>query len=253
MPDLLPYRTIGDGAPLLLVHGAAEDAGMLEPQANAFAAGGRRVAWYDRRGTGGSARDGWPSGGVARHADDAAAIVRALGGTAQVMGFSSGGVVAMALADRHPDLDVDIIAWEPAAIAALEGGLAIHGEIMEPIEAHLDEHPDDWTGAYTVMLEIISGGQADLASAAVAAQLVNAEAAVRDDARIITRYRFAAGSLPSRRIRLARGGGVSDLHAGVIERLTAAHDLTTVVVDAALDHEVYLLDPEVLAAVDWSR
>jgi len=253
MPDLLPYRTVGDGAPLLLVHGAAEDVGMLEPQANAFAAAGRRVAWYDRRGTGGSPRDGWPRGGVAQHADDAAAIVRALGGTAQVMGFSSGGVVAMALANRHPDLDVDILAWEPAAIAALEGGLAMHDEIMKPIEAHLDEHPDDWTGAYAVMLDLISGGQADLASAAVAAQMVNAEAAVRDDARIITRHDFAAGSLPSGRVRLARGGAVSELHAGVIERLSAAHDLTTVIVDAALDHEVYLLDPEVLAAADWSR
>jgi pimeloyl-ACP methyl ester carboxylesterase len=226
---------------------------MLEPQANAFADSGRRVAWYDRRGTGGAPRADWPCGGVAQHADDAAAIVRALGGTAQVMGFSSGGVVAMALADRHPDLAVDIIAWEPAAIAALDGGLEIHDEIMKPIEAHLDEHPDDWTGAYALMLEIISGGHADLASAAVAAQLANAEAAVRDDARIITRHEFAAGSIPSARVRLARGGGVSDLHAGVIERLTAGHDLTTVVVDAALDHEVYLLDPEVLAAVDWSR
>lgn len=253
MSDALPYRTIGDGSPLLLVHGAAEDADMLEPVATAFAEHGRRVAWYDRRGTGGALRDGWPGGGVAQHADDAAAIVRALGGTAQVMGFSSGGVVAMALADQHPDLDVDVIAWEPAAVAALEGGLEIHGAIMKPIEAYLNEHPEDWTGAYAVMLEIISGGQADLASAAVAAQMANAEAAVRDDARIITRHEFAPGSLPSGRVRLARGGGASDLHAGVIERIVAVHDLTTVVVDAALDHEVYLTDPEVLAAVDWRR
>lgn len=253
MDDDLPYRTIGDGPPLLLVHGAAEDADMLEPVATALAASGRRVAWYDRRGTGGAPRDGWPGGGVAQHADDAAAIVRALGGTTQVMGFSSGGVVAMALAELHPDLDVDVIAWEPAAVAAVEGGLEIHRAIMKPIEAHLDEHPEDWTGAYAVMLEIISGGQADLASASVAAQMDNAEAAVRDDARIITRHEFPAGSLPPGRVRLARGGGVSDLHAGVIERLTAVHALTTVVVDAALDHEVYLTDPEVLATVDWRR
>lgn len=253
MTNCLPYQAIGDGPPLLLVHGAAEDADMLEPQATAFASTGRRVAWYNRRGTGGTPRDGWPSGGVAQHADDAAAIVRALGGTAQVMGFSSGGVVAMALADRHPDLDVDIIGWEPAAIAAVEGGLELHDEIMKPIDAYLNEHPADWAGAYAVMLEIISDGQADLASAAVAAQMVNAEAAVRDDARIITRHVFAAGSLPAGRVRLARGGGVSDLHAGVIERLTEAHGLTTVVVETAPDHEVYLLDPKILAAADWSR
>lgn len=70
---------------------------------------------------------------------------------------------------------------------------------------------------------------------------------------VITRHEVAAGSIPSGRVRLARGGGVSNLHAGVIERLAATNDLTTVVVDAALDHEVYLHNPEVLAAADWSR
>lgn len=253
MTDHPAFRTAGEGPPVLLVHGAAESADMLEPQARAFADRGRRVAWYDRRGTGSAVRDGWPDGGVARHADDAAAIVRELGGAVQVMGFSSGGVIAMELAARHPELSVDVIAWEPAAIAALEGGPAIHAEIMAPIEAYLAENPGDWTGAYAVTLEIISGGAADLTSAAVAAQMVNAEAAVRDDARIITRHEFPAGSLPGERVRLAYGGGVSGLHAGVVDRLVAAHGLSTVVVDAADDHEVYLLAPEVLADVDWSR
>jgi len=253
MPDLLPFRTVGAGPVLLLIHGAAEDAEMLEPLARAFAGVSRRVAWYDRRGTGATPRAGWPAGGVAQHADDAAAIVRELGGTAQVMGFSSGGVVAMAMADRHPDLDINVIAWEPAAIAATEGGLQIHDEIMQPIEAYLDEHPDDWTGAFAAMLEIISQGHADLASAAVAAQMANAESAVRDDARIITRHELTPGSISPQRVRLAHGKGVSDLHAGIIGRLVADYGLRTVVVDAALDHEVYLSEPEVLAATDWSR
>ena len=76
---------------------------MLAPQAEAFAARGRRVIWADRRGTGGSPRAGWPGGGVAGHADDAAALLRALDAVpATVLGFSSGGVVALALAARHP-------------------------------------------------------------------------------------------------------------------------------------------------------
>lgn len=253
MTESLPFRTVGEGPPLLLIHGAAEDADMLEPQARAFAAAGRRVTWYDRRGTRSTPRGKWPTGGVEQHADDAAAIVSALGGSSQVMGFSSGGVIAMATAGRYPNLDLDVVAWEPAAIAALDGGVQIHEGIMTPIEAYLQQHPQDWRGAFTVTLEIISGGGADLTSAEVAAQLVNAEPAVRDDARIITRYEFPPGSIPAGRVRLAHGGGVSDLHAGVIDRLVAAHGLRTIAVPAAHNHEVYLAEPAILAAVDWSR
>ena len=74
----LAYRCIGEGSPLLLVHGGGEDIGLLTPQAEAFAAAGHRVLWYDRRGTGASTRDQWPDGGVAAHADDAAALLRAV-------------------------------------------------------------------------------------------------------------------------------------------------------------------------------
>jgi len=253
MHESLTFRTIGEGPLLLLIHGAAEDAAMLGPQARAFAERGRRVAWYDRRGTGSTARTGWPEGGVDLHADDAATVVRELGGAAQVLGFSSGGVVAMALAARHPELDLDVIAWEPAAITALEGGLDIHDSIMKPVDLYLDQNPGDWTGAYAIMLDLVSGGQADMSSPGVAAQLVNAEPAVRDDARVITRHEFPPGSIPPNRVRLAHGRAASDIHAGVMARLVSAHGLTTVVVDAALDHEVYLKTPDVLARMDLSR
>ena len=66
---MVSFREIGQGRPLLLMHGGGEDAGMLAPQAAAFAARGRRVIWYDRRGTGASPRDGWPERGVAGHAE----------------------------------------------------------------------------------------------------------------------------------------------------------------------------------------
>lgn len=251
--ETLPFRSVGEGDALLLIHGAAEDEGMLEPQALAFAEHGRRAVWYDRRGVGSTDRTGWPDGGVAAHADDAAAIVRAIGGRAQVLGFSSGGVVAMELAARHLDLDIDVLAWEPAAVASLEDGLDLHAQILEPIEQHLENHPGDWSGAYAVMLEIISGGMADLDSAAAVAQMRNAESAVRDDARIITRHTWAPGSLSPSRVRLARGQGASDLHARVVDRLAAVHGLQTIVVEAALDHEVYLDTPEILATTNWAR
>jgi hypothetical protein len=41
--------------------------------------------------------------------------------------------------------------------------------LMAPVEAYLAEHPDDWGGAYDVMLGSISGGEADLTDSKVAA------------------------------------------------------------------------------------
>ena len=90
------YRVAGDGPPLLLLHGAAEDAELLAPQADAFAAEGYRVITYDRRGTGLSTRAGWPDGGVALHIADAASLIADVAGApATVLGFSSGGVLAL--------------------------------------------------------------------------------------------------------------------------------------------------------------
>lgn len=248
----LPYRTTGEGSPLLLLHGAAEDACMLTPLAEAFAARGRRVAWYDRRGTGASPRDGWPGSGMAGHAADAARIVDDLGGSAQVLGFSSGGVVAMALAALHPDLDLDVLAWEPPAIACLPGGPELHARMMEPVETYLAEHPEAWRPAYERMLMIISGGEADLTSPEAAALMHNAEPAVCDDARMIVTHAFAPGDLDPGRVRLARGTGASELHHAIVAALEEQHGLATVVIDTD-DHEAYLWSPEMVAAADWAR
>jgi pimeloyl-ACP methyl ester carboxylesterase len=246
--ELLNHRTAGDGPPLLLVHGGAEDVGMLTPQAEAFAERGFRVIWYDRRGTGGSTRENWPDGGVEQHADDAAALLRELGATpATVLGFSSGGVVALAVAARHPDAVSEAIAWEPASIGMLAEGPALHAGLLAPMQEHLAAHPDDWTGAYAVMLDVLSEGRADLASEAVRRQMVNAEAVLRDDGPIITAHVFAPGELPPERVTVAVGRGTSPLHAAVAERFAAELGRPTLVVEEAGDHEVYLSSPAVLA------
>lgn len=254
MIELLNHRTAGDGPPLLLVHGGAEDVGMLTPQAEAFAARGFRVIWYDRRGTGGSTRENWPDGGVEQHADDAAALLQDLGAVpATVLGFSSGGVVALAVAGRHPEAVSEAIAWEPACIGALPEGPGLHAGLLAPVQAHLEAHPGDWTGAYAVMLDVLSEGRADLTSDAVRLQLVNAEAVVRDDAPIITAHAFAPGELPAERVTVAVGRGTSPLHAAVAERLAAELGRPTLVVEEADDHEVYLRNPAVLADALASR
>jgi pimeloyl-ACP methyl ester carboxylesterase len=243
----LHHRIAGAGPPIMLIHGAGEDTGMLTPQAEAFAARGWRVIWADRRGTGASPRDNWPGGGVAGHADDAAALLRDLEATpATVLGFSSGGVVALALAARHPGLVREAVAWEPAALGVLPDADSLHAGIMTPIEAYLAEHPDDWTGAYRVMLDVLSQGRADHDAPAVRAMRRNAEAALRDDARIITRHRFAEGELPADRVLIAIGADPDPLHAAIAERLTASLGRPPLVV-ADADHEVYLHRPGTLA------
>jgi pimeloyl-ACP methyl ester carboxylesterase len=244
----LNHRTTGSGPAVLLIHGAAEDVGMLGGAAEAIAARGFRVIWYDRRGTGGSTRDDWPGGGADQHADDAAALLRSLDALgATVVGFSSGGVVALALAARHPEVASRVIAWEPAAVGMLPGGAEMHAALVAPSDEHLAAHPGDWVGAFHVMLGVISGGQADLDDPEVKLMEVNAEAALRDDGPLITARGFRPGELPPGLVTVAVSGQADPLHAEIADRVADLIDDRPVVVEAADDHEIYLTAPEVVA------
>ncbi len=244
---MLHHRIAGAGPPLLLIHGAAEDVDLLAPQAEAFAARGRRVIWANRRGAAPSPRDGWPSS-VERHADDAAELLSA---PATVLGFSSGGIVALALAARHPGLVREAIAWEPPLISLIPGGMEIHAGLLKPIEAHLADHPGDWSGGYRVMLDTLSEGRADHDAPVVRAMRRNAEAALRDDARVITRHTFAPGELTAGLI--ATGAAPDPLHAAIAAAFAEVSGRAPLVVEKADDHEVYLHRPEVLADALASR
>jgi pimeloyl-ACP methyl ester carboxylesterase len=247
----LAYRTAGDGnggVPVLLIHGGAEDAEMLAAQAQAIAGHGRRVIWYDRRGTGASTREQWPGSGADQHADDAADLLTSLSAApAQVLGFSSGGIVALALAARHSELVTEVIAWEAPVVTALPGGPDTHARIMAPVEAHLNANPADWVGAYLITLEVISNGQADLDSPEVKRSSVNAEAMVRDDGPLITRREFAAGELPAEKVTIAISESPDPMHEAIGERLAALVGTACVRVPGADDHEIYLTRPDVIA------
>jgi pimeloyl-ACP methyl ester carboxylesterase len=244
----LAYLTAGDGPPVLLIHGGAECAAMLTPQAEAIAAGGRRVIWYDRRGTGGSTREDWPGGGADQHADDAAALLRELDAVpATVLGFSSGGVVALALAARHPDVVAEVIAWEPAALGMLPEAAEIYPTLVGPYERYLQEHPGDWVGAYHVMLDTLSEGRADHSAPIVKQSEPNAEAALRDDGPLVTTRGFVAGELPADKVTVAVSEEPEPLHAGIAERIGELIGKPPVRVKDADGHEVYLHRPDVLA------
>ncbi len=244
---------VGEGPPLLLLHGAAEDADLLAPQAAAFAARGYRVITYDRRGTGRSTRAGWPDGGVALHVADAAALVADVAGApATVLGFSSGGVLALAVAEAHPELVSEVIAWEPPALAMLPDGLALHAQLLAPMAEFLRAHPTDWNGAFDIMMMTMSGGTADLQAPAVHRMRRNAEAALRDDGPIITSHplRPRPGAAD---VIIATGGRPEPLLAQIAAVLATAFGTDVWPVPDADDHEVYLSAPHVLAAAFGAR
>jgi pimeloyl-ACP methyl ester carboxylesterase len=242
------YVTAGTGPVILLIHGGAEDAGLLDDLGYALAERGCRAIWYDRRGTGGSTRADWPGGGADQHADDAAALLAELGATgATVAGFSSGAVVALALAARHPAAAARVVAWEPAALGMLPGAAEMHAAIMAPIDDYLASHPGDWAGGYHAMLDVLSDGRADHSDPLVKRMAANAEAVLRDDGPLITMRGFAPGELPAGRVTVAVSMTPDPMHAEIASLIAALVSAAPVVVAGADDHEVYLRRPGVIA------
>jgi pimeloyl-ACP methyl ester carboxylesterase len=122
MPTLngLYYEERGSGPAILGIHGCSSSAMLWEDAAATLARYGR-VITYDRRGCTRSERpDPFERIDVARHADDAAALLDALdAGPAVVIGRSYGGEVATDLTLRYPD--------RVRALALLEGApTALH-------------------------------------------------------------------------------------------------------------------------------
>ena len=104
----IAYERVGDGPPLVFVHGAAEDGRMWQPQLAALADEFTVVAW-DEPGAGRSS-DLPADFGLADYAHCLAALIEALGlGPAHVAGLSWGGTVALELYRHHPELVATLI------------------------------------------------------------------------------------------------------------------------------------------------
>ena len=104
----IAYRRVGAGPPLVLVHGAAEDARAWEPQLAALADEFTVVAW-DEPGAGRSS-DLPIDFGLADYANCLAALIEALAlGPAHVAGLSWGGTVVLELYRHRPDLVATLI------------------------------------------------------------------------------------------------------------------------------------------------
>lgn len=94
-------KVSGEGAPLVLIHGAEADHSMFDAF-GALLAPHFTVIAYDQRDSGGTRNPATPYG-LTEMADDAAALIAALGHQrTHVFGTSLGGVIAQVLAARHP-------------------------------------------------------------------------------------------------------------------------------------------------------
>jgi pimeloyl-ACP methyl ester carboxylesterase len=104
----IAYERVGQGPPLVFVHGAAEDGRVWRPQLVALADEFTVVAW-DEPGAGRSS-DVPADFGLADYASCLAVVIEAVGlGPAHVAGLSWGSTVVQELYRHHPGLVVTLI------------------------------------------------------------------------------------------------------------------------------------------------
>jgi pimeloyl-ACP methyl ester carboxylesterase len=98
----IAFEQTGSGVPVILIHGAEADHSMFDAF-GALLARHFTVIAYDQRDSG-ATRNPAMQYGLGELADDAAALIDALGfERAHVFGASLGGVIAQGLAVRHPE------------------------------------------------------------------------------------------------------------------------------------------------------
>jgi pimeloyl-ACP methyl ester carboxylesterase len=136
----LYHEVRGSGPALLFISSGGGDAGQWMHVAPTLAQE-FTVVTYDRRGFSRSPRpDGWTATSVTEHADDAAALLRALGlAPAMVVGHSSGASIACALVVGHPKVVRHAVIYEPPLLAAVPEGQTFTADVRTRIEPAMAE------------------------------------------------------------------------------------------------------------------
>lgn len=131
----LYHEVRGTGPPLLLIMGATGDGGHLDALADRLA-DEFTVISYDRRGNGRSpVPAGWQTTSPEEQADDAAALLDALGvGPAAVFGTSSGGNFALCLLIRHPEAARGAVLHDAGLYALLDDLDAVRAPVRALIQ-----------------------------------------------------------------------------------------------------------------------
>jgi len=139
----IAYERVGQGPPLVLVHAAASDSRMWQPQLAGLAGEFTVVAW-DEPGAGRSTDV--PAGfQLGDYGDSLAAVIDALDlGPAHVAGLSWGGTLALELYRRHPELVASLILAD--TYAGWKGSLP-EEEVRARVES-IDEYDPTFPGLF---------------------------------------------------------------------------------------------------------
>jgi pimeloyl-ACP methyl ester carboxylesterase len=133
----LYYEVRGAGPVLLCIPGGPTDAGMFTDLAERLA-GDFTVVAYDPRGHSRSPLDGEPEDvAVSLQADDAAAILSAMGSEpAYVYGNSGGGTIGVELVTRHPDQVGTLVSHEAPIMELLPDAEEWRGRFEDITKAY---------------------------------------------------------------------------------------------------------------------
>ncbi|MGW1510941.1 alpha/beta fold hydrolase [Streptomyces sp. NPDC002394] len=126
----LVYDSVGEGEPLVLVHGSWNDHHSWQPAIEADIRASSTAVAYDRRGHGQSEKV--PGQGTRRQdEDDLAALIEELfDGPAHVAGSSFGASVALGLAARRPELFRTVTVHEPPLVGVVADDHAAMSELQ---------------------------------------------------------------------------------------------------------------------------
>jgi pimeloyl-ACP methyl ester carboxylesterase len=137
--EVQPFRVMGNGQPLLLIHGSGGD---LDTYAaiEAALATRYRVVTYQRRAGVLDGTSGTYSLTLDDHVNDALSVLRACGGhPAYVFGSSAGAVIGLSLLSTHPESVLGMIAHEPPLLQILDDGIELYRRFTQVLRIESEE------------------------------------------------------------------------------------------------------------------
>lgn len=134
----LYHEIRGSGPPVLFIQGATGDGGTFEQVAELLADEFTVVTYHRRCNSLSPCPGGEVSTTIDEQADDAAALLRALGlAPAVVFGTSMGAVILLNVMLLHPDVLRGAIIHEPPLVPVLSNGAEIGAQIQAMVEEGL--------------------------------------------------------------------------------------------------------------------
>ncbi|MER7395257.1 alpha/beta hydrolase [Streptomyces sp. NPDC000151] len=225
----LYYEVVGEGEPLVLVHGSWNDHRSWQPAIEADLRASFTVITYDRRGHGQSEKV--PGQGTRRQdEDDLAALIERLGhAPAHVAGSSFGASIVLGLAARRPELFRSITVHEPPLVGVVADdpdSLAQLQPTMASVDAAMDHlrKDEDEQGARLFVEEVALGpGMWDQLPAPLRETFVTHAQTWLDEQTdpswaVLDLDRLSACTMP---VLLSRGSASPTWFSTVLERLAA--------------------------------